>query len=381
MTKRPDPSRNAAAPEAVITRRAFIERARALGLGAAAAGSLAATLGFPMTVQAAEELALSFFVFAGGTQSRLPRQVATAYQQRNPSTKIEIYESSNAATYPLMKAARQTNPDRPLVNFGYFNVATTSQGEIDGMWDDLDPARIPNLARVLPNLRRPGNRGAAFCVSPVGIVYNREHVRQPPATWLEIFTNPAFRGRVIGFDYSWQYSGVVPAVMLNGGDLSKPEAGFRFLAEHASQYLTLVSGTQQAINLFASGQAWVCIFSKGIQMQMTKAGANVGFAIPREGVMVIPLFLQIVKGTRPDQRAVAEQIINELLSPERVAQYCEAEGYAPGVSGVTLPPSMAAEPAFQPDTIAKSMRVDWGELARHDATYRRLWDRMVKARL
>ncbi|MCC7427750.1 MAG: extracellular solute-binding protein [Alphaproteobacteria bacterium] len=365
----------------LITRRAFVERALALGVSAPAAATLAGTLGFPMTVAAAEELALSFFVFAGGTQSVIPRRVAAAYQQRNANTKIEIYESSNAATYPLMKAARQANPDRPLVNFGYFNVATTAQGDADDMWDSLDPARIPNLNNVLPNLRRPQNKGAAFCVSPVGIVYNRQHVRTPPTSWLEIFTDPAYRGRVVGFDYSWQYSGVIPAVLLNGGDLTKPEAGFRFLAERASQYLTLVPGTQQAINLFASGQGWICIFSKGIQMQMTRAGANVGFAIPKEGVMVIPLYLQIVKGTRPEQRAVAERIINELLSPERVAEYCISEGYAPGTTGVTLPPEMAAEPAFQASTIANAMNVDWAELGRQDAAYRRLWDRMVKTRL
>lgn len=367
--------------DGMITRRAFIERAQALGMGATAAASLATSLGFPMSRAQAQELAVSFFVFAGGTQSVLPRRVASEYTQRNPNTKIEIYESSNAATYPLMKAARAANADRPLVNFGYFNVATTAQGELDGMWDSLDVARIPNLANVLPSLRRPGDRGAAFCVSPVGIVYNKERVRTPPSSWLEIFTDPALRGRVVGYDYSWQYSGVIPAVMLNGGDLSKPEAGFRFLSERASQYLTLVTGTQQAINLFASGQAWVCIFSKGIQMQMSRAGANVGFAVPKEGVMVIPLYLQIVKGTRPDQRVVAERIINQLLSPELVAEYCVREGYAPGTTGVTLPPEMAAEPAFQSSTIGNAMQVDWGELAKHDATYRRLWDRMVKARL
>jgi putative spermidine/putrescine transport system substrate-binding protein len=375
MTKPVDPA------QATISRRAFVERATALGVAPAAAATLAATLGFPMSVRAAEDLALSFFVFAGGTQSVLPRRVAQEYQAANPGTKIEIYESSNAQAYPLMKAARQASPDRPLVNFGYFNVATTAQGDADGMWESLDEARIPNLASVLPNLRRDANRGAAFCVSPVGIVYNRERVPNPPRNWLEIFTNRAWRGRVIGFDYSWQYSGVLPAVLLNGGDLSKPEAGFRFLAENASQYLTLVGSTQQAINLFASGQAWLCIYSKGIQMQMSRAGANVDFAIPQEGVMVIPLFLQILRGTRPEQRVVAERIINELLSPARVAQYCETEGYAPGTSGVTLPPALAAEPAFQQETIARAMRVDWDELARHDATYRRLWDRMVKARL
>jgi putative spermidine/putrescine transport system substrate-binding protein len=355
----------------VLTRRQFII--------SAAAAAIAARYGIPPAQ--AQQVALSFFVFAGGTQPVLPRRVAQQYEQRNPGARIEIYESSNTVAYPLMKAARQASPDRPLVNFGYFNVAATNQGDVDDMWEPLNLQRIPNLGNILPNLRRPENKGAAFCVSPVGIVYNKERVPNPPRTWLEMFTNPAWRGRVIAFDYNWQYNGVLPAVLLNGGDLSKPEAGFRFLAENARQILTLITSTQQAINLFASGQAWLCIYSKGIQMQMSKAGANVDFVVPQEGAMAIPLYLQIVRGTRPDQRAIAEDIVNELLSAARVADYCISEGYAPGVTGVTLPPDMANERAFQPDTIAAAMPVDWGEVARNDATYRRLWDRQVKSRL
>ena len=364
----------------MISRRAFVQRATAMGLGLPAASAIAATLGFPMSARAAD-VALSFFVFAGGTQSVIPRRVAAAYEEANPGVEIEIYESSNAVTYPLMKAAREANPDQPLVNFGYFNVATTHQGDIDDMWESLDETRIPNLATVLPSLRRPNDWGAAFCVSPVGIVYNKDAVSTPPTSWLEMFTDPAYRGRVVGYDYSWQYSGVIPSVLLHGGDLGDPEAGFDFLAEHADQFLTLVTGTQQAINLFASGQAHLCIFSRGIAMQMERAGANVGFVVPDEGVMVIPLFLQIVNGTTDAQRPIAEAIIDELLSPERVAEYCINEGYAPGTEGVTLPPEMAEDPAFQAETIANNMAVDWARLAEMDATYRDLWDRRVKTRL
>lgn len=374
--------KNAGEPgERMITRRAFIERAKAYGLGAAAAATLASTLGFPMSVRAAEKLKLTFFIFAGGTQGDVPREVGEAYMAEHPDVELEFFASSNTVTYPKMKAARFANPDEPLVNFGYFNNGATHLGDADDMWEPLSTEGIPNLANVLPSLRRPEDKGAAFCVSPIGIIYNKKFVSEPPKKWMDLFTDPALKGKVVGYDYSWPYNGALESVLMNGGDLAEPDAGFEFIAEHADQFLTLVTGTQQAINLFVSGQAWACYFSRGIALQMTRAGADVGFVVPEEGAITMPLFLQIVNGTTDEQRPVAEAIINELLTPERVAQYCTNEGYAPGVEGVTLPEPLASDPAFQPSTIENAMKIDWATLAAQDANYRKLWDRVVKPRL
>ncbi|MEO8132615.1 MAG: extracellular solute-binding protein [Betaproteobacteria bacterium] len=368
-------------PARIITRREFIRKAIGYGMSAAAATTLAGQLGFPMAHAAAEQLAITFFVFAGGTQPVLPKEVAKAYEKANPQVAIEIHESSNAVAYPKMKAARQANPDKPLVNFGYFNTPITFQGKRDGMWEPLSAERMPNIKDILPQYRQPNDVGAIFCVSPIGIVYNKDRIKTPPTSWTDIWLNRDYKGHVIGFDYLWSYNGALQSVLLNGGDLTRPEAGFKAIADHADQFLTLVSSTEQAINLFAKGDAWACIFSKGIQLQMLKAGAPVAFAVPKEGMVVTPLFFQIVQGTTKEQRVVAEQILNELLSPERIAQYCANEGYAPVSTKVKLPAQLAAEPAFQQENIARAMNVDWAKLAEQESAYRQLWDRTVKARL
>ena len=146
----------------MITRREFIRTAIKYGMSAAAATTLAAQLGFPMAHAAAAQLAITFFVFAGGTQPVLPKEVAKAYEKAHPEVAIEIYESSNAVTYPKMKAAKQANPDKPLVNFGYFNTPITYQGKKDGMWEPLNPERIPNIKDILPQYRQPNDVGAIF---------------------------------------------------------------------------------------------------------------------------------------------------------------------------------------------------------------------------
>ena len=73
------------------------------------------------------------------------------YLKTHPDVEIEFWESTNAATYPKMLAAKQADPKAPLVNFGYFNVDLANRGDTDDMWVPMDrPAfrRSPSCRRV-----------------------------------------------------------------------------------------------------------------------------------------------------------------------------------------------------------------------------------------
>lgn len=362
-----------------IDRRSFLKTCAAMGLGTAAL-PLAESLVFPMDAAAAE-VALTMFIWSGGEQGTLPREVVGQFVRENPGATVEFYEESNAVAYPKMRAAFQANPNAPLVNFGYFNSAVTFQGDKDGMWLPLDPAKIPNMEDIYPAYRRPGNHGVGHSVSPIGIVYNKDMVTTPPTSWADVWSNPEYRGRVILFDYLWPYTGVVQAARMNGGSEAEPDAGFEIWAENTDQLLALVTSTQQAQNLLARGDAWVTIWSKGNAQQWADAGAPVDFAVPKEGLVAFPLFFQMVIGTTPEQQAVAEKILNILLEPENLARWCDLNGVAPASPKVQLPDRLAGDPAYAPEAIENAMQLDWATLADLDAEYRQKWDRMVKSRL
>jgi putative spermidine/putrescine transport system substrate-binding protein len=321
------------------------------------------------------------FIWSGGEQGTEARKVVGDFVKQNPGATIEFYEESNAVAYPKIKAAHQANPNNPLVNFGYFNSAVTFQGDQDKMWLPLDPAKIPNMNDIYPAYRRPGDVGVGHSVSPIGIAYNKDMVKAPPQSWADVWSNPQYKGRVILFDYLWPYTGVVQAARMNGGSEANPDAGFEIWAKHTDQLLALVTSTQQAQNLLARGDAWITIWAKGNVQQWADAGAPVGFAVPKEGLVAFPLFFQIVVGTRPEQQAVAEKILNTLLSPQSLARFCELNGVAPTSSKVTLPARMSADPAYSATAIANAIQLDWATLAAKDAEYRQKWDRMVKSKL
>src|SRR5919199_300979 len=91
-----------------------------------------------------DKVKVTFFIWAGSNQGVVPREVADAYMKSHPNVEIEYLESTNAATYPKMVAAKKTTPDQPLVQFGFFNAATVDQGVVDDMWEPIDLAHVPN---------------------------------------------------------------------------------------------------------------------------------------------------------------------------------------------------------------------------------------------
>ena len=98
---------------------------------------------------------IAFFIWASRNQGVVPREVFKAYREAHPEVTIEELESTNAITYPKIVAARRTTPDNPPVSCGFFNVDAKIRGDADEMWESMNPERIPNIANVLPQYRRP----------------------------------------------------------------------------------------------------------------------------------------------------------------------------------------------------------------------------------
>ncbi|MEK7862687.1 MAG: ABC transporter substrate-binding protein, partial [Chloroflexota bacterium] len=189
-----------------LSRRQFLERSAALGISSAAAVSfLAACSTAPSTggapaaggkpADADGPVKLGFFVYVGANQGVVPREVVAEYTKANPNVTIELFEGTNAETYPKMVAARKVTPDQPLVNFGYFNADATAKGDIDDMWETFDPSIVTNTKNVYDSFKRKDNKGIAWGMVGVGLMYNTTHVKTPPASWMD-YWDPKFKGRV-----------------------------------------------------------------------------------------------------------------------------------------------------------------------------------------
>jgi len=111
-----------------MTRRALLARAGRAGavVGLATLGGLsrpALSPAFAQTqVAGGRNVQLTEFIWIGGGQGVVPREVKASYEKARPNVSIELYEGTNAVTYPKIIAQRQVDPNKPLINFGFFNV-------------------------------------------------------------------------------------------------------------------------------------------------------------------------------------------------------------------------------------------------------------------
>src|SRR5262245_11250308 len=227
-----------------VSRRSFLVSGLAAG----------ATLASRRPARAAAKTKLTMFIWAGAGQGVLPREVVASYLKKNPEVEIEFWESTNAITYPKMLAAKQANPNAPLVNFGYFNVDLSNRGDADDMWVALDPARIPALNRLPAGMRRPGNLGTGYGIINVGLMYNKNLVKDPPNSWTARW-DPKWRGKVVFFDNN--FMPLVLAARLNGGSEKQVDPGFKVWAENAQNIRALPTTNDALKNILVTGEAQI----------------------------------------------------------------------------------------------------------------------------
>jgi len=341
---------------------------------------LAATLALSLLLippaAAAPRVKLTMFIWAGSNQGVVPREVVARYLRSHPDVEIEFWESNNAVTYPRMIAAKQVDANKPLINFGYFNVDISNRGDNDDMWISMNPSRIPNMTRVHSTLRRPENRGVGYGISGVGYIYNKNIVKEPPTSWADLW-NPKWRGKVTFFDNDFRP--LVLAARLNGGSEKNIDPGFKIWADNAKNIRALANSNDQLLNLLVTGEALIAPWFTSIWKYWEMDGAPLGFTIPKEGLIAFPIYVQIVKGSTPEQIRVAEEIINELLTAENNGRYGRLTFGIPSVTDAEM--SETVRSILNPKLLENAIWLDWATMGQKASEWRQRWEREVKSRL
>jgi putative spermidine/putrescine transport system substrate-binding protein len=366
-----------------MSRRELLVRTGALGFLAAGAGGLSALSSACVPFigsGSSEQVNLTHFIWVGGGQGVVPREVVPAYEQTHPNVHVELYEGTNAVTYPKMVASKEADPSKPLINFGFYNVDATVKGAKDDMWVSLDESKIPNMKGIFPGFRRPENKGIGWGMSAIGLIYNKNTVKQPPTSWLDLL-DPTYKGKVVTFDYGFNLL-LLPITYAMGGSAKNDEDAWKAITKAArdKQFLAFGGSNEDVKNPIVRGDAWIAPwFSSQQRVWEKEEGAPVGYVIPREGQEAFPLYFQIVKGSTSRQIDVASDILNQYLDPTTLGRYCDLTKSIPARGDVKLSADLQADPAFAPSAIEKAIQIDWDTAAERDAEWRKRWDRDVKA--
>ena len=231
---------------------------------------------------------------------RSPARWSRATSRRNPDVEIEFWESTNAATYPKMLAAKQANPSAPLVNFGYFNVDLSNRGDTDDMWVPMDRRPHPGAGQAAGRPAPAGQPGPRLLGQP-----RRAHVQQEPRQ------GPAHVvDRAVGPEVAGQ--GDVLRQQLRPARRSRPgstaatstsiDPGFRLWTEHARNIRALPTTNDALKNIVVTGEAQIAPWFSAIWKFWADEGAPLGFVNPKEGRDRLPALPPDRQGqhARPD---------------------------------------------------------------------------------
>lgn len=316
---------------------------------------------------------LTMFVWAGAGQTKLPKQVVDKYNAAHPNVNIKLVVSDNTTTYPKMVAAKRTTPDQNYVDFGFFNVSTFAQGQIDHMWSPLNYSEMPNANNVLSAFRPKNNLGIGYTDTTIGMLYNKQCFPTPPDSWQTLWSSDMSKKSVF-FQGDW-----VPlelAAKIHGGSVDNTDDAFKLWSQRAGKIAALPTQNLQLRNVLLNGEACSAPWFYSISKQWINGSpSKLGWVNPKEGDVAFPSYLAMVTGLSDSQKAVVYDVLNQLLAAKNVAKYCKYTQDIPLEQAAVkyLPRAQRNNPNEQFSLAKHSIQLDWIREAKMNSEWTQRW--------
>lgn len=228
-------------------------------------------------------------------------------------------------------------------DFDVFAVNTAElQRYIDaGISVPVDQQRIANTGRQLPRFRdlaaisglvRDGKAYAIpYTYSTMGLIYDRQRFATPPDS-ITVLWDPGYRGQILAFNGSSHNFSLAAQTLGLESPFRIPEARMREAIDKLialrRNVLTFYSLPEESVELFRSQRVAVMFANYGTQQvqQLRKAGVNIGYVLPREGVFAWLDCWSITRGAR--NRALAEAWIDHMLDSAASKALVDRQGLA-----------------------------------------------------
>ena len=240
--------------------------------------------------------------------------VAEPYTQ---ATGVQVSPEVGTSTTTLAKLQQQKAA--PTIDVAWLDGGISELAEQAGVLDTLDPAAIPNLKNVIDQgvYRKDG---AAYAVSSgyysLGIVYNTREVKQPPASWKDLW-RPEYAGAV-ALPSPANSSGVPFVFFLARVWSVDPSNLAPLYAKLATLDTALYfDSSGAATNAYQSGEAVIGAHFNVGAWDLIDKGLPIGFAVPKEGAWATDARLHLVKGA--PNKAAAQRFIDTALTPQAAA--------------------------------------------------------------
>ena len=242
----------------------------------------------------------------------------------------------------------------------YLSDSFSQTGIEAGLFQKIDPAKLPNLAGIYELAQDPqGGYGPAYTIGRVGIVYDSASVETPITSWDDLWREDMAAS--LSLPNITTTAG--PMTVIKAGDhagvdaYENADAAFAALEELKPNVVKNYNTGSEMINLFSTGEIKAAIAQDFTLGQIQSAMPTAEWAELEEGAIATLNTVNIPTGAANVD--LAHEFINFILSPEIQQELAEQGVDAPVATAVELEPEQAALWTYGADTIAGLRRIDY----------------------
>ncbi|TAL81738.1 MAG: ABC transporter substrate-binding protein [Candidimonas sp.] len=246
-----------------------------------------------------------------------------------------VVPDPGVAGVTLAKLKQQAG--NPSIDVAWIDGGVSELAAAAGVLDSLDPAKIPNLSKIIPEGLYKLANGSIYAVSTgfyaLGLVYNTKAVQVAPTSWEDLW-NPKYAGLVTipSPDNSMGIPFLYAVNKMQGGTSADFKPGFDKLKK--LNVFSYFPSAGNATNSFQASEVIIGAHYASSAWAMTDKGLPIAYVVPKEGALGGDIRLHIVKGTK--HLKAAEDFVNFAIAPKQATCMSNRLYIGPATSGVSL---------------------------------------------
>jgi putative spermidine/putrescine transport system substrate-binding protein len=245
----------------------------------------------------------------------------------------------------------------------YLSDSFSQLGVAQGLFQEVDASKIPNLSEIYELGRNPqGKYGPAYTIGRVGLVYDSAKVDPAITSWADLWR--------ADMKSSVSLPGITttagPMVVLQAGKhagvdaYEDSEKAFEAITALKPNVVKNYNTGSELVNLISTGEVRVALAQDFTLASMQAAVKTMTWATLKEGDIATLNMVNIPKGS--ENVELAHQFINFVLSKEVQQKEAEQGVDAPINSKVELSPEQAKMWTYGADQVSKLGRIDYAKL-------------------
>lgn len=340
---------------------------------ASSAASAANATAQPAPTAAPLEKELVFSSRGGSLGDIFKSDIVAPFEQKF-GVKVTYVAGDSTPGYAKV-VAEKANPQTDVF---WSTAQTHAQGVQAGIFDKLDPKVATSLNDMYSWARYPDDFGAMFSVGAVAPEYNTQIYTErgipKPASWNDLLS-PAAKGHIVLMDLT-TLQGLTSFLMINkiaGGSEKNVDPGFAAIKARLGDILAIVSSPAQVDELLQQKSAWITSNQVARAYVLKDAGVPVDVAVVKEGLPLVELPLDLVKGA-PHPRA-AQAFINWCIGKESQTVVGNKMALGPGSKLATLDAKAATRNFYVTDPNANLVKFDFQAINAGFASWTERWNK------